>query len=243
MKPPTDSAPTAGTRRTLLHGGGALNAQVYRVEAPDGRSWIEKDFSGKNLLVRATLGRFLIWRENWILRCLAKTGMVPGGVRKVSPVCLREDFCPGFALRDSLCGAYKGNLPETSPFHGVPESMLREPVPSSFFDELEAGVRRVHAAGFVHLDLHNARNIMVGPGFHPVLVDWQSAIPVFFLPRFIRRWLENIDLAGVYKFREKFRPGELGEAAQKVLHHSRKTRKFWLPRLRWGAKRMTEGQP
>ena len=192
---------------------------------------MEKDFGTCAWWVRWTVGRFLVWREGWILRRLAGTGVVPTGVERVSATCLREDFCEGFALRDTLCGAYKRNKPETSRWHGVPEAMLREPIPASFFDEPEVGVRAVHRAGFVHLDLHNARNIMVGPGFHPILVDWQSALPAFVLPRFLRSALERIDLAGVYKFREKFRPGELGAAERRALERSRYLHKCWLPRL------------
>lgn len=109
--------------------------------------------------------------------------------------------------------------------------MLRQAIPSSFFDELEAEVRAVHRAGFVHLDLHNARNVMVGPGFHPVIVDWQSAVPAFLLPGPLRRILERIDLAGVWKFREKFRPGELSADQLRTLGKSRYMHRFWLPRL------------
>lgn len=224
-------------RRILLHSGGACNARVYRVESGDGRAWIEKDFGACAKWIRRTVGRFLTWREWWILRRLEKTGVVPTGVERVSPTCLREDFCEGFALRQTLCGVYAGNRLETAQWHGVPEEMLREEIPASFFDELEAGVRAVHRAGFVHLDLHNARNVMVGPGFHPVLIDWQSAVPAFVLPGPLRRALERIDLAGVYKFRELFRPGELKEDERRRLERSRHMHKYWLPRLRWGAQK------
>ena len=139
-------------------------------------------------------------------------------------------------MRDTLCGAYARNKRETSKWHGVEERMLREEIPASFFEELEAGVRAVHRAGFVHLDLHNARNVMVGPGFHPTVVDWQSALPTFFLPRAVRRALERIDLAGVWKFRAKFRPGELGEEERQELEKSRQLHRYWF-RRRGGSKR------
>lgn len=224
-------AGTEGTSRTLLHQGGPLNARVYRVEDEKGRAWVEKDFGQCQWWAKWTLGRFLVFREWWILRRLEKTGVVPKGVCRVSAVCLREDFCEGYALRDSLCGVYKGNRPEDIHWHGVPGEMLRQAIPASFFEELEAGVQAVHRAGFVHLDLHNARNVMVEPGFHPVIVDWQSAVPAFLLPGPLRRALERIDLAGVWKFREKFRPGELSAEQRRVLETSRYMHRFWLPRL------------
>ena len=218
--------------RTLVHRGGALNARVYRAEGADGAAWIEKDFSECPRLVRNTLGRFFVWRECWILWRLETTGLVPGGVRRLGPFALREDFVAGFALRDSDTGVFTRNACEPSTAYGVAEEMLREPVPRSFFEALEAGIRAVHAAGFVHLDLHNSRNVMVGPGWEPTLIDWQSALPTFWMPGFLRRALERIDLAGVYKFWNKFRPGELSPERLRFLERSRFLRRhFWIPRI------------
>ena len=218
--------------RTLVHRGGALNARVYRAEEEGGGRWIEKDFSESPRLVRNTLGRFFVWRECWILRRLETTGLVPGGVRRLGPFALREDFVAGFALRDSDTGVFTRNACEPSTAYGVAEEMLREPVPRSFFEALEAGIRAVHAAGFVHLDLHNSRNVMVGPGWKPTLIDWQSALPTFWMPGFLRRALERIDLAGVYKFWNKFRPGELSPERLRFLERSRFLRRhFWIPRI------------
>ena len=215
-----------------IHVGGPLNACVYRVRDADGRLSVEKDFSSCSRFVRNTLGRFLLWRECWILRRLAGTGAVPGNVRRTGPFALREDFVPGFALRDSDTGVYAGNVFDPSKASGVPAAMLREPVPREFFERLETCVRTVHAAGFVHLDLHNARNVMVGPGWRPVLLDWQSALPTSWMPGPLRRALERIDLAGVCKFWNKFRPGELDETRLRFLHRARFVRRhFWLPRL------------
>ena len=219
-------------QRTLLHKGGPLNARVYRVEDADGAAWIEKDFSECPRPVRNTLGRYLVWRECWILGRLASTGAAPGGARRLGPFSLREDFVPGFALRDSDTGVYASNVFDPSKVHGVPAEMLREPVPRAFFEALEAGVRAVHAARFVHLDLHNSRNVMVGPGWRPTLIDWQSALPTGRMPGFLRRALERIDLAGVYKLWNKFRPGELDEGRMRFLERSRFIRRhFWIPRL------------
>ena len=218
--------------RALLHRGGPLNARVYLVGDADGPARIEKDFSECPRLVRNTLGRYLVWRECWILRSLAGTGAVPGGARRLSPFSLCEDFVAGFALRDSDTGVYASNVFDPSKVHGVPAEMLREPVPRAFFEALEACVRAVHAAKFVHLDLHNSRNVMVGPGWRPTLVDWQSALPTGWMPGFLRRALERVDLAGVYKLWNKFRPGELDGERMRFLRRSRFIRRhFWIPRI------------
>jgi len=202
------------SERTLIHRGGPLNARVYRAAGAYGASWVEKDFSACPRLVRNTVGRFLVWRECWILRRLERrTAVVPDGVRRLGPFALREDFCEGDTLR--AC------------------RQRRETPPLAFFEALEEGVKAAHAARFVHLDLHNSRNVMVGPGWRPVLIDWQSALPTFWMPGFLRRALERIDLAGVYKFWDKFRPGELSPDRRKLLERSRFLRRhFWIPRLR-----------
>ena len=203
--------------KKLIHAGGPLNARVYRVRDADGSEFVEKDFSASPWIVRHTLGRFLIWRECWILRRLAGTGVVPGGVRRISPFVLREAFCEGRTLREVRDDVRDGRT---------------KSVPRSFFESLEAGLRACHAAGFVHLDLHNYRNVIVGADWKPVLLDWQSALPTFLLPGVLRRALERIDWAGVCKFRNKLRPGDLKPDERRFLERSRFIRShFWFPRL------------
>ncbi len=215
-----------GRARILLHAGGALNARVYRVDGADGSRWVEKDFSACPRLVRNTLGRFLVWRESWIMGRLEKTGVVPGDVRKTGPFALREAFAEGRTLHD---------LKTRPPDGGVPRA---------FFEELEAGVAACHAARFVHLDLHNYRNVMATPDWRPVLLDWQSALPTFWMPGFLRRALERIDRAGVLKFWNKFRPGELPPDRLHDLARSRFLRRhFWLPRVRFGARTPSRQEP
>lgn len=237
---PEDSARPSrppSVEKTLLHEGGWANAMVWRCRDEEGAEWVEKDFSPANWLVRNTLGRFLVAREAWVLGRLSGTGVVPEGVRKISAVSLREDVVPGFALRDSACGAYRGNVFDPTKVHGLDPDTLRQEIPSSFFDALEAGLRACHAAGFVHLDIHNARNVMVTPGFRPVVLDWQSALPVRFMPRPFRRMLEKIDLAGVAKFRAKFRPADISSAQRRRLRRLYFLRRvFWLPRVQLRAR-------
>ncbi len=211
--------------RTLIHAGGLFNARVYKVVDTDGSYHIEKDFSANPWPVRNTVGRFLIWRETCILHYLEKkTDIVPGGVRKISPFCLREDFCPGKTLHDVRHDATHTNLaPGERPD-------LSNVLPHSFFESLASGVDDCHKAHFVHLDLHNARNVMVDPDGRPVIIDWQSALPTFLVLPPFRHALERIDLAGVYKFWKRFRPAELSSEQLRFLDHTKFIRNhFWLP--------------
>ncbi len=235
---PVQDAADARERRRRIHGGGPFNAVVWMCSVDGTAPWIEKDFSQAAWIVRNTVGRFLVAREVWVLRKLGKTGAVPSGVRKISPFALREDVISGFALRDSLCGAYKGNSPDEVQFHGVPKEMLSERPPMKFFDDLATALRACHVLGFVHLDLHNSRNIMVTPGFRPVMLDWQSAIPTAFLPRPLRRILEKIDMAGVAKFRAKFHPEATTADERRRLHRALILRHLlWIPRVKLGRNR------
>jgi RIO-like serine/threonine protein kinase len=204
--------------RELIHRGGLCNASVFKVTGDGGDVHIEKDFSDAPWIVRNTLGRFLVWRETWILRRLAKTGAVPTGVRRLSAFCLREDFLEGRMLQDFRLRAIAGEKGEI--------------LPKSFFEAFEDGVARCHRTGFVHLDLHNARNIMVTSDLRPVFLDWQSAVPTFLLIPPLRRALERIDLAGIYKFWDIVRPGELPPEKMRFLGRSRIIRRlFWIPAL------------
>lgn len=203
--------------RSLIHRGGPCNARVFRVADADGSEHIEKDFSECPWIVRNTIGRFLTWRECWILRHLGGTGMVPGGVRRVSAFCIREDFCKGRMLQEYRLEALEGKT-------GT--------LPRSFFEALEEGVAKCHRMRFVHLDLHNARNIIVTQDNRPILLDWQSALPTFLAIPPLRRALERIDLAGVYKFWDIIRPDELPPEKQRLFRRSRFFRRFfWIPAL------------
>lgn len=221
-----------GARRVLVHSGGPFNARVYRVESSGGDAQMEKDFSECCWLVRNTVGRLLVFRECWILRRLAGTGAVPEGVRRISPFALREDWCEGFTLRDSCCGVHEENPPGTRTVEGVPQEILDAPPPRGFFEALEAGIQAVHARGLVHLDLHNERNVMVAPGYRPVILDWQSALPLAKVP-LLGLALRRIDLAGVYKLWDRFRPGELDDERKALLSRERFLRNhFWIPRVK-----------
>lgn len=207
--------------RTEIHAGGPFNAKVYRCTAPDGTVFVEKDFSSCAWIVRNTLGRFFAAREIRMLRTLAPTGIAPLPLLRSGPFAFSETFCAGESLR---MFAHAG----TKPHPGRPDSG----VPVSFFDELEAGVARFHALGVVHLDLHNERNVMVTPDFHPCVIDWQSAVRTAAMPRFLRRRLEAVDTMGLLKFRNAFHPETLTDEQRRHLKISRGIRKFlWPPRV------------
>lgn len=195
----------ATTGRLLLHKGGIANADVFRAGAK-----IEKDYTGKPWLVRLLYGRQNLAHEFRILKALEPFGIVPGGNTMSSRDMLTQDFVEGPNLRTL-----------------IDERRFAREDATVFLARLEEAVRTVHAAGYVHLDLHNARNIMVAPGLRPLLIDWQSGFRVRWLPGFARRFLQRIDLAGVYKQIEICLPGTLTESQAALLGRQRFLRRLW----------------
>ncbi len=47
--------------------------------------------------------------------------------------------------------------------------------PAEFFDYFQEVVDAIHARGVVHCDLKNRRNVVVGEGYRPYLVDFTTA--------------------------------------------------------------------
>ncbi|MGN0844804.1 MAG: hypothetical protein ACI4QT_06245 [Kiritimatiellia bacterium] len=205
--------------KTLLHKGGFANAKIYRIETPDGGVLIEKDFSSCALLIRNTIGRFLIRREVHFLVRLEESGVVPTKARRTGPFCMEEAFCEGQTLRE---------IPKPNP--KVPGSENR--IPIEYFYTLFDDLQKIHKAGIVHLDLHNLRNILVSPAGGAILLDWQSALHTRLLLPPIRKLLEKVDNMGILKAFDKFHPEAMNDDLSQKLEQAKKIRRlFWLPRI------------
>jgi RIO-like serine/threonine protein kinase len=185
--------------------GRLANADVRLVES-GGRRWVVKDFLSCPGWVRHTVGRWFISRE---LKALKRLQGIPGIAE--NPV--RVD---AFAL------AY-GYV------EGRPLNEFAQGQPSAdFFLALESLVKSMHARGIAHLDLRNRGNVLVGTADQPVLIDFQSHVV---LPRWLpplARYLEKIDLSGVYKAWGKSLPGTLDETRQGLLDSVNAWRKWWV---------------
>ena len=185
--------------------GRLANADVRLVEC-DGRRWVVKDFRVCPGWVRHTVGRWFIRRE---LKALVRLQGIPGIAEnpvRVDAFALAYLFVEGRALNEFPTGQ-----------------------PSvDFFLALESAVKNMHARGIAHLDLRNRGNILVDSAQHPVLIDFQSYVP---LPRWIpplARYMEKIDLSGVYKAWGKSLPGTLDETRQRLLDSVNSRRKWWV---------------
>jgi RIO-like serine/threonine protein kinase len=203
-----------GPKRRLSEGRWA-NAVLYRCEHR-GSSWVVKDFASRSWLVRNSIGRFLVRREvGWLRRVDGLPG-APQGAFRIDAHALAYRFVPGTSLRLTAASAL------------VP----------GFFPELEASLQVLHErARLVHLDLRNAHNILVTDDGHPALLDFQSCLSTRWMPARLRRFLERIDRAAIYKHWARKSPATLGPERTSALARMNRLRPLWVLRGYIGARR------
>ena len=148
----------------------------------EGRSLMVKDVRRKNFFLRWTLGLWLIHKEWKIYSRLTGMKGIPKPVGRIDRFAFAMEFIPG---RPILRG---------------------EPLPSSFFSDLERVLREVHDRGVVHLDLRHKGNILVSENGEPFLIDFNSSF-AFKEKRFLRRYLfpllRWVDYGGLLKLKKR----------------------------------------
>ena len=112
-----------------------------------------KDYAGRPAWVRNTLGRWFVRREVRAYGRLAGIAGVPRLWGRIDAYAFALEFVPGRDLSHYRAGE----------------------VPGSFFRQLLQLLERVHRAGVAQGDLHH-RDVLVGPGSAPVLVDFSTAV-------------------------------------------------------------------
>jgi len=173
-----------------------------------GERWVVKDFGSRTWLVRNTIGRLLIGREYGALHRLQGIQGVPRQPFRLDAFALGYRFVAGTTLA------------------GVTLDTRH----AGFFSALELLMQQVHELGLVHLDSRNSRNILVTEADQPVLIDFQSHLGTRWMPRPVRRWLEDYDLAGVYKHWARRSPDTIDEARLRHLGQMNRWRRFWILR-------------
>lgn len=207
--------------RKLLRDGQWANARVELVLI-DGVDWTVKDFSSRSWWVRNSVGRFLLRRELRVLQRLH-------GIAGISPASFRID---AFAMATRF-------LPGR-----ILAQVRADEVTPDFFLQLEALVRSMHARKLVHLDIRGPKNLLLQPDGTPGIIDFQSSLSTRWLPGFLRRILEDIDIGGVYKRWNLWQPQTLDAGRRAVFERGNRLRRFWMlrgyPTL--GTKRRRDGR-
>ena len=205
---------------TLLRDGRWANAQVSRVEG-GGRTWVVKDFSRRGFWVRHTIGRLLLRRELRALQRLAGIDGVPQHAFRIDRHAIAAEFIPGVTLGQ------------------VPEAEMR----AAFFADLERLLDAVHARGIVHLDTRGTGNMLRRPDGKPALIDFQASLGTRWMPRAWRRWLDDLDMTGVYKKWLQHDPDTMGAGRRELYERMTRRRRLWIARGYAGATKQKPSGP
>lgn len=207
-------ADLARAQRELLRDGRWANARVERVTL-DGVEWTLKDFSSRSFFVRNSIGRLLSRRECAALGLLSGLPGIPAEAFRVDGHASAARYLHGTVL---------AKLPP-------------ERVGTDFLQAYEAFLGAVHARGIVHLDTGGGSNMLMLADGRPGLIDFQAAVFTARLPGAVRRLLEDIDMAGVYKKWAIWQPQTLGAQRRAVLERMQHWRRFWVLRGYFGMKK------
>lgn len=200
--------------RTLLRDGRWANARVERAEIA-GRRWVIKDFAPRAWWVRNSIGRLFVRRELATLRCLHGIDGVPPDAFRLDAHAIAFGYIDGETL-------------------GRVEA---EKQTAEYFAALETLLREIHARGIVHLDTRGTGNVLMRTNGTPALIDFQSAIATRWMPASWRRFLEQVDLTGVYKKWLQRDPASMGPERTALNERMLRWRRFWVLRGYAGARK------
>ncbi len=200
-------------RRERLSEGRWASVALYHSRY-GGTGWVVKDFRPRSFLARNLIGRFLMAREIRGLRMAARIEAAPRSAFRIDAFGLAYRFLPGRSLR-KVRGAELG---------------------ADFFPALERSLQKMHAsARIVHLELRNGENILVTEQGAPSLIDFQAHLSTRLMPGPLRRFLQEVDLAAIYKHWARLSPETLGAARAVRLARMNRLRPLWVlsrPRTR-----------
>jgi RIO-like serine/threonine protein kinase len=199
---------------TLLRDGRWANARVTRVRI-DGRDWVVKDFAPRAWWVRNTIGRWFVRRELSTLQRLQGIDGVPPDVFRLDAYAIAFGYLDGETLG------------RVDPARQTPD----------YFAALEGLMQAVHARGIVHLDTRGTGNVLMRADGAPALIDFQSALSTRWMPAPWRRFLEHIDLTGVYKKWLQRDPASMGEERLALNARMTRWRRYWVLRGYAGARK------
>jgi predicted Ser/Thr protein kinase len=172
-----------------------------------GFSYMVKDAREEKFFLRWTLGLWLIHKEWKIYSRLVGIKGVPRPIERIDRFAFAIEFIPG---RPILRG---------------------EPLPSSFFTNLESVLGKVHARGVVHMDLRHKGNILISEKGEPFLIDFNSSFAFKekgILRRYLFPLLRWVDYGGLLKLKKRISPSFLTPDETAFLRKFDRIRKLWI---------------
>jgi hypothetical protein len=213
--PSLDLGRLVHARRLLrLKGRNWTKADVVRYEL-DGIGIAVKDYGERAFLVRHSIGRVLIRREETAYRAAGGEPGLPDCFGCIGPCALAVRWIEGRTLAD----------------------LRGETVDASVFDRLDGIVERLHARGVALGDLHH-RDVIVGASGSVHIVDLATALVLGGRPRRFRRALfarlAARDRVALARLRARFTGrdeaaavAEAGATAAAWHTRGRKLRRIW----------------
>lgn len=184
---------------SVLKDEGDHSARLVRYETPTGPVVLKRWLPGKSRLYRFW-ARTLMRREIRFSAALCGTRGLPRFLGRLDETAFVMEWVPGEPLGRQL-----------------PQARI-----DAALDEFEAVLDALHARRFVHLDLHQKLNLLVGPAGELWLVDLgQGALCERGLLRVLFPLLARVDRRAVLKFRARYAPHTLPaeRRAQLVARH------------------------
>ncbi|MFT3763873.1 MAG: RIO1 family regulatory kinase/ATPase [Pseudoxanthomonas sp.] len=215
LSPQRHSDLPAGAR-LLKRGERVLEPDVY-VAPHGGQPVVVKDYRRYRGTPLALAARWLVRHEAGILRRLRGWRHAPALVG-MGALALGMEFIPGATLSEIGLNDSAGAVGQ------------------EVFDQLQAALRKLHAEGITHNDLHGT-NVVVSAGV-PVLIDFTSAwrAPRLLRHSFLSRQLRRGDWKNLLKLRQRVTGVEpTPEQAARVAEPR------WVRRIRGGWKRFYRG--
>ena len=185
------SSPRLLRKEIINRGRNLSKADIYDCEY-GGRRAILKDYGGRCLFIRSTVGRWFAKREYMIYQELQETPGVPRSFIMPDPCSFLLEYVDG------------KTLPDTKP----------ELITPPLFQSLKNIIQDIHGRGIACGDIHH-RDILITPDGRPCLIDfvtgWRKGGKWNLVRNFVFRWLCSLDWLAYYRIREKYtgiRPSE-----------------------------------
>lgn len=195
----------------ILREGDAHKARLIRAWK-DGEVFVLKDLSPMRPVFRWLYGRRILAREAAVMAGLAGTGLAPELRGRHGPDLIAFDFVETNRRKNYLRKKIE------------PERMPR------VLASLEDAVLRLHAAGYLHFDLRQRKNILVLPDDRVVLIDFESSRRVgtgWLGQRILVRLFGRVDRGAVLKWRARFLPQQVSPEERARVDRYARWRRFW----------------
>jgi len=179
---------------------------LNRVEV-GGQPLMVKDVRRRNLILRWTLGLWLIQKEWKIYSRLKGVQGVPELIERIDRLAFAMEFVSGRPIQRG------------------------ETLPGSFFSYLEQALGEIHKRGVVHLDLRHKGNILISDRGEPFLIDFNSSFcfkEKGLLRRLLFPILRWVDYGGLLKLKERVSPHLMTPEELSFLRRFNLLRRLWI---------------